>query len=372
MGRDNRECAYQQLIELSEKKGYVLFDDIMDSADKWSLPIQDVDWLSNSITTRGILVYDTAPATARIEGDEDIDDYAQIDYDAMFNRVIEIDPSLEPFISEIRNIKPPQTREMEQLKYQVQEKNLYARQRVIEMHLRFAVRIALQRVEQYNCGMEDTLQDACIGLINAVDKYDPDSSGPFGTYASLWILQNITRNQSTQRPTVYYPVHKKETYFAIYPVLKSLDLLHKDIRKSEKVLTLIQNKIGCSKEQAEEVIEECLPIDSLDDVYSTYLENMEALEKYDLCDAGFNERIFYAEDPFEQVESCIFRQEIEKELDNLKSRDKEVIRERYGFSDGGVKTLEEIGKHLGVTRERVRQIEAKTIKKLEPILEAYV
>ena len=121
MEGDNRENAYRHLIKLSEQKGYVLFDDIMDSADRWSLPIQDVDWLSNSITTRGILVYDVAPATARIVDVEDIDDYAQIDYDAVFDRVIKIDSSLESFITEIRNIKPPQTREMDQLKYQVQE-----------------------------------------------------------------------------------------------------------------------------------------------------------------------------------------------------------------------------------------------------------
>lgn len=109
MEGDNRENAYRHLIKLSEQKGYVLFDDIMDSADRWSLPIQDVDWLSNSITTRGILVYDVAPATARIVDVEDIDDYAQIDYDAVFDRVIKIDSSLESFITEIRNIKPPQT-----------------------------------------------------------------------------------------------------------------------------------------------------------------------------------------------------------------------------------------------------------------------
>lgn len=92
-------------------------------------------------------------------------------YEIVFNRVIALDSRLEDFINSIRAIVPPRTREMDQLKYQVQEGNLYARERVIQMHLRFAVRIALQRAETYDCEIADTLQDACIGLIMAVDKY---------------------------------------------------------------------------------------------------------------------------------------------------------------------------------------------------------
>lgn len=371
MGGDNREIAYQQLVKLSEQKGYVLFDDIMESADKWSLPIQDVDWLSNSITTRGILVYDTAPATARVEDEEDIDDYAQIDYDAVFNRVIEIDPSLEPFITEIRNIKPPQTREMDQLKYQVQEKNLYARQRVIEMHLRFAVRIALQRVEQYDCDMADTLQEACLGLIYAVDKYDPDSSGPFGSYASLWILQNITRTQPTQRPLIYYPFHKKEDYFTLYPIIRAYGFFDWDEGlKSDDVRNLVIGKLGCTGEQAEDVIKQCLPVESLEEVYSMFLKNIDDSEKHEAPTKRDQGEFFYEHDSFREIDNNIFRDEIDQIVDGLKPREQQVIRERYGFNDGREKTLEEVGSMLGVTRERVRQIESKALKKLLPRLRA--
>lgn len=371
MGGDNRESAYQQLVELSEQKGYILFDDIMDSADKYSLPIQDVDWLSNSITTRGILVYDTAPATARVEDNEDIDDYAQIDYDAVFNRVIEIDPSLEPFITEIRNIKPPQTREMDQLKYQVQEKNLYARQRVIEMHLRFAVRIALQRVEQYDCDMADTLQEACLGLIYAVDKYDPDSSGPFGSYASLWILQNISRTQSTQRPLVYYPVHKKEDYFTVYPIIKSHGFFDWDEGlQSDDVRNIVVNKLGCTREQAEDVIKQCLPFESLEETYSMFLKNIDNFEKHEAHSSRDQGEFFYAPDSFREIENNIFKNEIDQIVGGLKPREQQVIRERYGLNDGREKTLEEVGSMLGVTRERVRQIESKALKKLLPRMRA--
>ena len=146
------ESALANLIQLSSEKGFLVFDDIYDEADKWALSIRDVDYLSSSIVTRGILVYDEAPVTnASGSSGDDYDDYAQRDYEAVFNRVIELDPDLEDFINAVRAVVPPQAREMDQLKYQVQEGNLYARERVIQMHLRFAVRIALQRAEIYDC-----------------------------------------------------------------------------------------------------------------------------------------------------------------------------------------------------------------------------
>ena len=178
------ESALANLIQLSSEKGFLVFDDIYDEADKWFLSIRDVDYLSSSIVTRGIIVYDEAPVTDAAGSSEDeYDDYAQRDYEAVFNRVIELDSDLKDFINAVRAIVPPQAREMDQLKYQVQEENLYARERVIQMYLRFAVRIALQRAETYDCEISDTIQEALIGLVTAVDKYDPDSSGPFGSYA---------------------------------------------------------------------------------------------------------------------------------------------------------------------------------------------
>lgn len=104
MGRELRQEALEYLLEKAEKQGYVTFDDIMDCADEKSLPIQDFDWLSSAITTRGLIIYDEAPInriSANQEEDE-YDDYAQSDYEAVYNRIIELDDSLEPFITEIR------------------------------------------------------------------------------------------------------------------------------------------------------------------------------------------------------------------------------------------------------------------------------
>ena len=94
---DNRQLAYKNLIILAEKQGYVTFDDIMDCADEYSLPIQDFDWLSNSVTTRGIIVYNETPSAN--PSDDEADDYAQSDYDLIYERIISLCPSLDRFVS---------------------------------------------------------------------------------------------------------------------------------------------------------------------------------------------------------------------------------------------------------------------------------
>lgn len=367
---NNIESALTNLIELSSKKGFLVFDDIYDVADKWNLSIKDIDYLSSSIATRGILVYDEAPVIDTADTSfDDYDDYAHRDYDAIFDKVIELDPGLEDFITAIRNVVPPQTKEMDQLKHQIQEGNVYARERAVQMHLRFAVRIALQRAEVYNTEIADILQEACIGLITAVDKYDPDSSGPFGSYASLWILQNISRTQGTQRPLIYYPVHKKEGYFTIYPIMKEegyLDLDTEEIWTDKEIRGLIQNKLGCKAAQAEDIITQVMPIESLEDLYEKSLVNYEKSDKQrSRFYNGYEDVFYWYEDGYINIEQVSLRKALEDVMKELRPREKEVIRARYGLDSGAEKTLEEVGKMLGVTRERVRQIESKAIKKLQ-------
>lgn len=333
----------------------------------------------NSIVTRGILVYDEAPVTNAVgSSEDDYDDYAQRDYEAVFNRVIELDPDLEDFINAVRVVVPPQAREMDQLKYQVQEENLYARERVIQMHIRFAVRIALQRAETYDCEISDTLQEALIGLVTAVDKYDPDSSGPFGSYASLWILQNIGRAQATQRPAVYYPVHKKEGYLTMYPILKENGYLDSDIWTDPEVRRIIQDRLGCDIDQAEDIIRQSMPIESLDEIYEMFLKNIDVDEIQDdvfenIIENEIQQDVFqninpdafyWNDDIYEEIEQRALRETLEKLMGELSEREQEVLKARYGFEDGVEKTLEEVGQTFGVTRERIRQIESKALRKL--------
>lgn len=370
MGRDLRQEALTYLLEKADKQGYVTFDDIMDCADANSLPIQDFDWLSSAITTRGILVYDEAPAAsnriAQDSEDDDYNDYAQSDYESVYDRIIELDESLRDFVTEVRNIKPPQWKEFSQLKYQVVEGNKHARDRMIEMHLRIALRIALQRTEIYDMDIQDAVGDACIGLVLAVDKYDPNINGAFGSYASMWILQNISRNQPTKRPLVYYPVHKKEQFFSAYSLIKA-NGYDEGALYDEEMKELLKKKLLLTEEQVDDVLLAMLPFEALDNLFANNFEEADILENVDYSQSEKRhktEKLIYESSIEEKIIFSVLKEEINRALNTLTTREKQVLNLRYGLGDGEAKTLEEVGNEFKVTRERIRQIEAKALRKL--------
>lgn len=370
MGRNLRQEALTYLLEKADKYGYVTFDDIMDCADAYSLPIQDFDWISSAITTRGVLVYDEAPTIGKriVQNNEDdeYNDYAQSDYEYVYDRIIELDGSLREFVSEVRNIKPPQWKEFSQLKYQVIEGNQHARSRMIEMHLRIALRIALQRTEAYDMDIEDAIGEACIGLVTAVDKYDPDTNGAFGSYAAMWILQNISRNQPTKRPLVYYPVHKKEPFFAAYSLIKA-NGYDEEVVGDEEVKEFLKRTLLLTEEQVEELLIAMTPFESLDNLLENNLEEDDLLEEvvYTKIKKRHNAKELIGESGIEEkIIFSVLKEDINRALSTLTTRENQVLDLRYGLSDGEAKTLEEVGNKFKVTRERIRQIEAKALRKL--------
>lgn len=357
MGRDNRQEALTYLLKQAEDQGYVTFDNIMDCADANSLPIKDFDWLSSAITTRGILVYDEAPInrTTLTQNEDEYDDYAQSDYDSVYDRIIELDDSLEQFVEKVRKIVPPQRRELDTLKYQALEGNQHARERMVEMHLRIALRIALQRAETYDMDIVDAVGEACAGLVTAVDRYDPDSNGAFGSYAGMWILQNISRRQSTSRSHVYYPVHKKESFFTSYPILKEMGYIDypNEFEISDVVNELLL-KTDLSEEQIFDALVATIPFDSLEGLFEDDAEEVSEILDLLICE----------EDVESQVAEILMKEAIGYVLETLTDREQRVLILRFGFDGGEARTLEEVGSMFNVTRERIRQIESKAITKL--------
>ena len=336
---DNRQAAFNELIQLAESQGYVTFDDIMDCADEYSLPIQDFDWLSNSITSRGTIVYSEKPSQSSPENEMEYDDFAQSDYEAVYKRIVELSPSLEPFVSSIKNILPPQRGEIKQLKYQIVDGNTYARTRMIEMHLRLALRVALQRAEIYDMDIEDAVGYACIGLVVAVDRYDPDTSGAF-------------------------PVHKKEGYFTAYPLLKQNDCIGCDkLIDCSKALDIVKTRLGCDDEDAEDIIEQMIPDERYEALYLNECEEQSCEDTDVILAAIARETISDGEEVFESVFDAIRKEYVAEQLMRLKPREREVLKKRFGF-EGPAQTLEEVGQNMNVTRERIRQIEAKAIRRL--------
>lgn len=369
MEKEPRQVAYEELTQLAKQRGYVTYDDIMDCSDNFSLSLQDFDWLTNSLTTIGIIIYLESPALAEQFNDE-VDDYAQIDYEAVYSRIKELSPALAPFVDAVREIRPPQWNETKKLRYQVTEGNQHARDRMIEMNLRLALRIALQRAESYDMEIEDAVGHACLGLITAVDKYDPDSSGPFASYASMWVLQNISREQPNRRPLMYYPVHIKEGYFSVYPFLKQYGCIGcSEMQSCGEIREIIMARLECNERSAMSIIEQATAIEYIEDFLDLAEQNDFELEYSDRLGLALMklspDTVVSTDAALEDVYRGAMRAAIENVLEKLKPRERQVICERYGLSDGVEKTLEEIGATMDVTRERIRQIEAKALRKLQ-------
>ena len=352
MQENHRYKALSVLIDKAKQFGFILFDDIMDECGRFDLSIQDVDWVSNQIVTLNIIVRDEMPETE--SNDDDFFDFAQFDYDSVYRRIVEINPSLEDFIESVKIIIPPQPREFSKLKYQLFDGNIYARKRCIEMHLRIVLKIALRRYEQFGGELENYISDGIIGLIYSVDKYNPYKNGAFSSYASWWIINVIQRQQTTKNPLLYFPAHTKEDYFSVFEKEQMATDDFSNPYERNGIETLIYEKY-----QTGEISKELIA------AFQTY-ESIESLMETDVEEKWVEtNRLYSCEiDIYEEVEKHERRQRIETALSNLNEREREVIKMRNGFYENRVFSLEEIGMKFGVTRERIRQIEDKALQKL--------
>lgn len=353
MEESSRQTALKQLLVIAASNGYVTFDDMMHCADDNSLSIGELDWLAEMAGARNLVIYDEAPQRKSPDDDE-FDDYAQSDYERTFTEAVEMCPELDTLIDDIRNIIPPQWGEVGRLKYQVKEGNAHARERMIEMYLRLAVRIAVSRAKAYDLDLGETVGDAFVGLLTAVDKYDPDYSGPFTSFASLWIYQNISREQSTLNPNIYFPVHRKEVFYSVYPLLKARGCTSCDrFFQCKKVVNMICEKVSCNFAQARDILAASVP--------SLSLDKMTENDEEDL-------HLSYSdEEMLEEIDIIFQAEELHRALDHLTPRQQAVLTDRYGLNDGTEKTLEQVGQKYGLTRERIRQIENKALRRLSSL-----
>ena len=355
MAKDNKQDAYSYLLDLAAEQGYVTYDNIFDAAESWHLPLNDVDWLSNAISTIGILVYDDAPHISAYENDDDdYEDYAQSDYDELYEEVIENEPSLEPFINDIRHVRPAQYKEIPRLVEQAQDGNLHARNRLIEIHLRSALRIAYQRSLSFDESIIDCFGNACVGVVTAIDKYDPKRNGPLGSYVSMWVLQTMMREQPV-KCCLYFPAHKREPFFYVYPSLKAYGCTDCDkILKCKKAREIVEGKIGLFQDEKDinDILIQSSTFMSLEDIAETGQDVDELFYEYD----------YYYNDYDSLAIANERKQIINKAISKLTERERYVIIRRFGFNNFKPMTLEEIAKELGVTRERIRQIEGKALR----------
>ena len=348
----------QLLIAESEKKGFLTFDDIMDMSDAHSLSVSEVDQLSEALEIRGIIIYETAPSGNDIDHFED---YSRIDYEAIFKEVVSLSPELEYIVDLIRKLPPPQYGEISALTAQISAGNAYARERLILIHLRVVLKIALSMAKSHQYDIANTVSAGFVGLIIAVDKFDPDGFSAFQSYASLWIQQNINRECNPIWMEYYFPVHYKEKMLPAYERYLNHwcgDCVPDSI--CENLVSEIADNLDVSFSEAREYL--ATAIRQAED--HMYLSDY--FEEHDCEELLSWPRELVQSDDFllEKVATSMTRDAILNVLNSLTPKEADIIRLRNGFDDGHPLTLEDVGAIYGVTRERIRQIEAKAFRKI--------
>lgn len=344
-----RKQLTEKLSGIYKTQGYITEDYLYTMIEETDLGMDEIDSFVDHLLSIGIIIRDDVD----YEIDEDTYDRSKIDYDVVFQEVIEADPSLLPFINKVRLIRPPQNREWQNLLPQAKNNNKYARERLTEMYLKVVIRIAFVYSKRLHLPLSETIQDGCVGLIIAIEKFEIGKQDKFSTYAPWWIRQNILRRAQILNPLLYVPFHVKDTLFSIYGILKDFCLYEHDCKKiDEELLSAVSKKIECSKEEAE--------------VYLSYLNAFYSIEELMVDkELDFSDENCGEEEMLHEVNISELNKQFEVIFESFNEREKKVVFSRYGFNDGREKTLEEVGNEFGVTRERIRQIEAKALKKLK-------
>lgn len=233
--------------------------------------------------------------------------------------------------------------------YELMEKAEWAKNMLVESNLRLVVSIAKRYVGR---GMQflDLIQEGNMGLIKAVYKFDHEKGFKFSTYATWWIRQAITRAIADQARTIRVPVHMVETINKFVRIQRQLvQQLHREPKPEEiaEVMGVTVQKVHAIQKVAQEPISLESPVgEEEDSTLGDFIADQDNLN------------------PFDHVSKEMLKRELDEVLETLTDREERVLRMRFGLFDGKSRTLEEVGKEFGVTRERIRQIEAKALRKL--------
>lgn len=375
VSEEKRQAMYN-LIDASRQKGFIEYKDIEDGLDKYDLSEDEILSFYDALDAVQITIVDSKNSDDEeidLEKDLDIvsdDEDEDIDLDELRsfeeelskedkleairekgkNKVVITDDPVRMYLKEIGRIPLLTYEEEVELAKRIEAGDQRAKDQLAEANLRLVVSIAKRYVGR---GMQflDLIQEGNMGLIKAVDKFEHKKGFKFSTYATWWIRQAITRAIADQARTIRIPVHMVETINKLVRAQRQLvqelgrdplpeevaELMNMDVEKVREVQKIAQEPVSLETPIGEEE----------DSHLGDFIPDEEILS------------------PSDAATNTMLREQLISVLDTLTDRERKVLALRFGLDDGRTRTLEEVGQAFDVTRERIRQIEAKALRKLK-------
>ena len=366
METPDKKTVIKDLIELGKSKGQLSTKEILDALGELDFEPEQIEKFYDTLEAQGVEIIEDF-ANLPLE-DLDITTPADENEEAessLSNEGIAIDDPVKVYLKEIGRVPLLSPEEEIDLAIRISEGDETAKKRLSEANLRLVVSIAKRYLGR---GMQflDLIQEGNLGLIKAVEKFDYTKGFKFSTYATWWIRQAITRAIADQARTIRIPVHMVETINKVKKV--SSQLLHTNgheptadeisaeldmpVDKVREIMRVAQEPVSLETPIGEEVTlsSTVTPISGIGEEEDSHLGDFIPDDE--------------APAPADAASHTLLKEQLGEVLDTLTPREEKVLRLRFGLEDGRSRTLEEVGKEFNVTRERIRQIEAKALRKL--------